>query len=340
MRGHRNNVTLSDVASALRLSKGTVSMALKGNPLVAEHTRRAVSAKAEELGYVYNRGAASLSTGVTGLVGLAVHNLTNPYFTRVCAAIEDELERHGQIALLCNLDESREKQTRFIKALNEQNADGLIICPAAGTTPEELPTRLSNGSPVVLFARDIEGEDFDYVGNDDEAAMRLATRHIIEKGHRRIAFVGAGVQTSVARDRRTGFLGEMERAELSIDPALMIESSIYPEGGEFAVEKLMAVADRPTAIICFTDYIAMGVVSKLHELGVIPGRDIAVIGCDGISEGARAYVSLSTISVQKRLLGATAATLLHRRLETPDAPPRRLSTPPIPIFRTSSRAAR
>ena len=330
------NVRLSDVAEALGVSIGTVSMALKGNSIVAEHTRKAVAAKAEELGYIYNRGAASLSTGVTGLVGLAVHNLTNPYFARVCAAIEEELERHGQIALLCNADESREKQARFIKTLSEQNADGLIICPVAGTTPEELPTRLSNGSPVVLFAREIEGGDYDYVGNDDEGAMRLATRHIIELGHTRIAFIGAGTLTSVARRRKEGFLTEMKVAGLDVDADLVFDSSIYPESGERAVEELMAAQEPPTAIICFTDFIAMGACSKLHELGYVPGKDIALIGCDGIPEGARSYVSLSTINVQKRMIGEAAARLLQRRLERPSAAPQKLATPPLPIFRESS----
>lgn len=331
-----SGVRLSDVATALGVSKGTVSMALKGNPVVAEQTRKTVAAKAEELGYIYNRGAASLSTGVTGLVGLAVHNLANPYFARVCAAIEEELEKHGQIALLCNLDESREKQARFIKSLNEQNADGLIICPAAGTTAEELPKRLGNGSPVVLFAREIEGAAYDFVGNDDETAMRLATRHIIEQGHTRIAFIGAGTTTSVARRRKDGFLAEMASAGQIADPALLIDSSIYPEGGEKAVEELMSMPAPPTAVICFTDYVAFGAYSKLHELGYAPGQDVALIGCDGISEGARSYVKLSTINVQKRLIGETAAKFLQKRLEDPGAARQEIYTSPLPLFRSSS----
>lgn len=310
-------------------------MALNGNEQVARKTRDAVLHKVAEMGYVYNRAAASLSTGVSGLVGLAVHNLTNPYFTDVCAAIEAELELNGRIAMLCNLDESREKQARFLRALVEQKADGLIICPAVGTSAADLSC-FSAKAPVVLFAREVEGCQLDFVGNDDERAMALATRHVLQRGHERIGFLCGSTATSVARNRLRGFESAFDSVDVDLDPKLIVETSIYPEGGEEGARWLMALPEPPTAIVCFTDYVALGAVSALHQMGLIPGKDILVMGCDGISEGQRSYINLSTINVQKKLLGQTAARLLQARLEAPDKVIEHIKVEPHPLFRTSS----
>ena len=323
-----------DIASSLGVSKGTVSMALNGNDRVARKTRESVHARARELGYVYNRAAASLATGVTGLVGLAVHNLTNPYFTQVCSAIEHELELSGKFALLCNLDESREKQTRFLQALREQNADGLIICPAIGTTVADLAV-FNDIGPVVLFARDVPGSGYDYVGNDDHLAMTMATRHLFELGHRRLGFICGGNSTTVSIERRDGYLQAHREYGIEADPDLMVEVKLVPEGGDEGARKLMAKTRPPTGIVCLTDYMALGAVSALHSMGLKPGVDVAIIGCDGISEGERAYINLSTIDVQKQRLGQTAAQLLQSRLKYPDKAPQIIRIEPVARYRNS-----
>lgn len=336
---NRGKVTLRDIAEALDVSKATVSLAINGSSLVAEKTKRRVFEKIEELGYVYNRGAAGLSTGETHTVGLAIHDITNPYFSQVCAAIEEVLSRHGRMAFLCNTDETLDRQSRFIAALGEHNADGLILCPAAGTTAEDLAPLRKRGLPVVLIARDIPEAELDFVGNDDEKALRLATDHLIGLGHRRIAMLGGNDKTSAGRLRRAGFLAAMKAAGLTVDPRLAIDCEISPDGGSRALHAVMNMDDPPTAITCFTDLIALGALSALHERGMTPGDDVAVMGCDGIAEGARAYAQLSTVDIRKAEIGRIGGEMLMRRLSDPDRPIQRDIEEPSLVIRASCGAA-
>lgn len=339
-KNEQGKVTLRDIANALGVSKATVSLAINGSSLVADKTRARVIEKIHELDYVYNRGAASLATGKTRTIGLAVHDITNPYFAEVCASIEAVLSLRGRMAFLCNSDESLERQKRFIVALAEHNADGLILCPAVGTTTDDLRPLLERCLPVVLIARDIEGAGVDFVGNDDKLALKLATEHLIGLGHRRIAMLGGGQPTSAGIGRRAGFLAALAEAGLEADPKLLIDCAISPEGGAEAVKTAMGHSTPPTAIACFTDLVALGALSGLCERGIRPGADVAVMGCDGIAEGARAYARLSTVNVQKAVIGQTAAEILVRRLDDPDLDLQRVITAPQLVVRGSCGGAR
>jgi len=202
MGAGNKNITLSDIAKTLGVSKATVSLAINNDSRVAEKTRRKILSKVEELGYVYNRGAAGLSTGQSNTVGIAVHDITNPYFTEVCAESEAILSQNNKLAFLCNTHESLENQERFIKALVEHRADGLIMSPVDGTDLRALDPIFSRKLPTVIIARYVEGAKLDFVGNDGILAFRKVTSHLINLGHTRIAMVGGGQQTTVARNQR------------------------------------------------------------------------------------------------------------------------------------------
>ena len=334
-RSKSRNITLSDVAGELGVSKATVSLAINGSPLVATKTREKILNKIEELGYVYNRGAAGLSTGQTRIIGLAVHDITNPYFSEVCAAIESVLSQNDRMSFLCNTNESLERQRGFVTTLVEHSADGMILCPAAGTDLASLQPLIRRGIPTVLLTRDIEGAEFDYVGNDDTLSLNLVTEHLIRLGHRRIAMLGGGQQTSTSHKRRAGYFRAMEENDISVDPALVIDCDTNPKAAEEAIPHILAQSDRPSAIVCYTDQLALGAISGLYSMGLKPGKDIAVVGCDDIPEARRAYVQLTTARIQKWAIGETAANLLIKRVSDPDLPSQRVVLAPELIIRKS-----
>ena len=333
------NITLSDIAGELGVSKATVSLAINGSPLVATKTREKILNKIEELGYVYNRGAAGLSTGQTRIIGLAVHDITNPYFSEVCAAIESVLSQNDRMSFLCNTNESLERQRGFVTTLVEHSADGMILCPAAGTDLASLQPLIRRGIPTVLLTRDIEGGEFDYVGNDDTLSLKLSTEHLIRLGHRRIAMLGGGQQTSTSHKRRAGYFRAMEENGISVDPALVIDCDTNPKAAEEAIPHILARSDRPSAIACYTDQVALGAISGLYRMGLKPGKDIAVVGCDDIPEARRAYVQLTTARIQKWVIGQTAANLLIKRISDPDLPLQRVILAPELIIRNSCGSA-
>ncbi len=324
MKGKKTNITLNDIAQALGVSKATVSLAINNDSRVAIETRRKIQGKAEELGYVYNRGAAGLSTGKSNTVGLAIHDITNPYFTEVCAECEASLSLNNKLAFLCNTNESLEHQERFIEALIEYRADGLILSPADGTDLHSLQPIFSRKLPTVMIARYVEGAKLDFVGNDGVLAFRMATEHLIKLGHTRIAMVGGGQNTTTSRNRFLGFLQTMEEHGLSVDPTLIIKCTTSPRGGEEAICQVLELKRTPTAVICFTDFVGLGVLSGLHRKGLMPGKDLAVISCDDIEEASRGYTQLSTVKIKKGEIGRKAAELLVRRINSPEAPKRHI----------------
>ncbi|MGD1973268.1 MAG: LacI family DNA-binding transcriptional regulator [Desulfobacterales bacterium] len=335
LKSKSRNITLSDVAAELGVSKATVSLAINGSPLVATKTREKILNKIEELGYVYNRGAAGLSTGQTRIIGLAVHDITNPYFSEVCAAIESVLSQNDRMSFLCNTNESLERQGRFFTTLVEHSADGMILCPAAGTDLASLRPLLNRGIPTVLLTRDVEGAELDFVGNDETLSLRLVTEHLIRRGHRRIVMLGGGQQTSTSQKRRAGYYLALEANGMSVDPALVIDCDTNPQAAEEAIQRILSQNDRPSAIACYTDQVALGAISGLCRLGLKPGKDIAVVGCDDIPEARRAYVRLTTARIQKWVIGQTAANLLIKRISDPELPLQRVVLAPELIIRNS-----
>ena len=329
----KSKVTLQDIARALGVSKATVSLAMNDSTLVADKTKKLVRQKSEELGYVYNRGAAGLSTGETRTIGLAVHDFSNPYFISLCESVEAVLSMSGRMSFLCNTDESLERQARFINELVAHNADGLILGPAVGTTLDDLKPLLDRKVPIVLLGRDVVGAPVDLVRNDDQRALMLATQHIISQGHHRIAMLGGSKNTTVGHNRRAGFLQAMESAGVEVDPDFLIDCEPTTAGGLAAAQALMAKNELPTALVCFNDMVALGAMSALCDMGRAPGKDIAVIGCDNVEEGGRSYIGLSTVQVQKEAIGHEAAEILVNRLDNPETELRRVVKEPTLLVR-------
>ena len=331
--GNGNNVRLSDIASALGVSKATVSLVINNSPKVSKKTRQKVLNKIEELGYIYNRGAAGLSTGRSNTVGLAVHNLSNPYFTEVCSAIESAMSDSGRMPFLCNTHESLDLQKRFIDALIEHRGDGLILCPADRTTIDDLKPVFSRNLATILIARDIEDAPLDFVGNDCQMAFRLVTEHLIKLGHRRITMIGGGQKTSTSNYRCAGFYSALKAYDISYDNTMLIHCENTPKGGEEAISGIMNSPQPPTALVCFSDLVALGVLSGLQYKNYVPGKDIAVVSCDDIEEASRGYVQLTTARIQKSMIGRKAAEMLLERIAHPELPPRKLFLEPELIIR-------
>lgn len=333
--GLNRQITLKDVAEQLGISTATVSLSINNNPLVAAKTREKVLLKIEEIGYVYNRRAASLITGESRMVGLAVHDITNPYFTQVCESIEKVLSGQGRMPLLCNSHESLAQQRRFIDALVENNADGLLLCPVAGTDLKALEPVVKRGLPTVLVTRDVAGSKMDFVGNDERLSMRLATQHLIDLGHKCIAFVGGGIDAVPSFERRAGYQDALRESGLPDSAALFFDCENTPQSGQEAVADILKSELNPTAVVGFSDQVALGVLSGLLANGLKPGIDMAVVGCDNISESSRAYTQLTTINIHKSQIGQVAAEFLFNRLNDPEMPTQRKIFAPELIIRQS-----
>ncbi|RYV39322.1 LacI family transcriptional regulator, partial [Brucella abortus] len=224
-------IKLSTIADALGVSTATVSLALRDSPLVADQTREKIKEHARAIGYIYNRRAASLRTSRSGIVGVVVRDIMNPFFAEILKSIETELDRSRQTFILSNHYDQLDKQRTFMDTLLQLGADGVIMSPAIGTPAEDIQLAEDNGLPVVLIARSVEGVHAPVFRGDNAYGIGLATNHLISLGHTRIAMIGGTDQTSTGRDRYRGYVQAMEKAGLEVRPDWRIPGSRTKQGG-------------------------------------------------------------------------------------------------------------
>jgi LacI family transcriptional regulator len=335
----RRRVTLRDIAGAAGVATGTVSMVLNQSPLVASATRARVLAVIRELGYVYDRGAAQLRSRRTNIVGASICDLLNPYFAEIVAGIEQSLSATGRMLFLGNSSETAQRQAQFLDTLREYNVDGIALMPAMGTSRPAVERVQRWGIPLVMVSRYVAGIQADYAGSDNRLGAALATRHLLELGHERIAFVGFNRRTSTARDRTAGFRAAMARAGRPVRSAHIVECDSTRAEGFRAVDALFARLPVPTAIVCFNDLLAFGVMLGLRHRGLEPGRDCSVVGTDDVAESALWEPALTTVAMDTAQMGEAAGQLLRARIEHPDRPVERIVCTPRLVVRASSGAA-
>ncbi|MEC5292599.1 LacI family DNA-binding transcriptional regulator [Aurantimonas sp. C2-6-R+9] len=308
-------VKLSTIADSLGLSTATVSLALRDSPLVAEVTRERIKHAARDLGYIYNRRAASLRTSRSGILGVCVHDIMNPFFGEILKSVEDELDRRRQTFILCNHHDELAKQRSFVDTMLQLGADGLILSPAIGTPASDIHLAEENELPVTLIARTIEGSGVCGFRGDDSYGMGLAVDHLIGRGHRSIAMIGGTAMTSTGRDREAGYLAALTRGGIEFRDEWRIKGPRDRHSGFDAVSAFLAIENRPTAIVCFSDLVALGVMYGLSRAGLRPGVDVAVIGYDDIDEAVIATPSLTTVANGQSEVGRRAAGALLDRLQ-------------------------
>lgn len=304
-------VTLLDVARHCGVSRATVSLVLNDSPLVAVKTRDRVRQAMTELGYVYNRAAASLRTQHSDAIGVVLTNITNPYFAEFATGVQDILTSSGTVPLLAVSGEDRDLQHRLVKSLVERNVDGIVLIPAHGTTPNDLPELL--GTPLVLMARRLNGMDVDYVGAQNRDGGYAAAEHLYSHGCRRIAFVGGYADSSARDERASGVAEFLNDHGLTLNSELSVVSEPARPQAREATLRLLTKDPQVDGIVCFSDVVAFGVLDAIADTGRTVGSDVRVIGFDDVHDAGLNRPSLSSVAVPARGTGRRAAQLVLER---------------------------
>lgn len=329
-------LTLGHIADQLGISTATVSLALRDSPLVAEETREKVKQTAQEIGYIYNRSAASLRTSRSQIVGVAVHDILNPYFAEIFSALEDVLEEQGQMIFICNHQDNVKRQQGFVNTLLQHRADGLILCPSVGTTAEEINRLVDQGIPVTLVAREVPGVWAPCVRGDDVAGTYMMTKHLLAQGHRKIAMAGGRRDSSTGRYRNAGWRKALEEAGIDPDAQLDLPELMTQADGRAAVPAIMDAEERPTAIVGFNDLVAFGMMTTLRRAGIEPGPDMAITGYDDIDGADARTPALTTVDNKPDKIGRLAALTLLRQIAGDRVPNKPIVIEPELRIRESS----
>ncbi|MEP0456920.1 MAG: LacI family DNA-binding transcriptional regulator [Roseibium sp.] len=329
-------LTLGHIADQLGISTATVSLALRDSPLVAEDTRAKVKKTAEEIGYIYNRSAASLRTARSQIVGVAVHDILNPYFAEVFTALEDVLEEQGQMIFICNHRDDVKRQRAFINTLLQHRADGLILCPSVGTTAEEINRLVGQGVPVTLMCREVPGVWAPCVHGDDVAGAYAVTKHLINQGHKKIGMIGGRRESSTGRDRHAGWLKALEESDLDPEKQVDVPELMTQADGRRVAPQIVSSADRPSALMCFNDLVALGMMPVFRRMDVEPGPDMAITGYDDIDGAASRTPALTTVCNHADKIGRLAALTLLRQVAGERVPNKPILIEPDLRIRESS----
>jgi LacI family transcriptional regulator len=336
-------VTLTDIARGCGFSRATVSLVLRGSPLPAAKTRAKVEAELKRQGYVYNRAAANLRQRRSSSVALVVNDLSNPFFAEFAAGVDEALGAAGFVTLLGGTGESPERQQRVLASLMEHDPAGIILSPAEGSDSGPLRGVLGNRVPVLVFNREPShvrwsASHWDYLALDNRRGAGLATRHLLERGHRRIAFFGGHAESSSCRERRRGYAEALGEAGIRPEPDWLIETVPSRLDAAARIDALFAPAPAPTAAVCYNDAVALGLMLGLAARGITPGRDFAITGFDDIPEAAVSTPPLTTLAADPRARGRQAAERILERVRRPDLDAVRGIVPVRLIIRASSEA--
>lgn len=330
--------SIRDVASLAGVSVGTVSNVLNNPELVAQTTRDRVHRAIEDLGFVRNGSARQLRAGKSRAVGAIVLDVANPYFTEVTRGIEDRLREDNCLLVLCNSDDSLEKEEHYLGVLEEQRVRGLLITPASRDL-SRLEHMRRMGTAVVLLDRTSPTPDLCSVGVDDVHGGELAGEHLLSLGHERIAFLNGPRSIRQCADRRRGLRKAVRRAGL--DPDTVIEEITVPSlnavGGEAAIARRLEHGAIPTAVFCVNDLTALGVLRALMHGGVAVPDDTAVVGYDDVEFAAMLATPLTSVRQPKYRLGQAAADLLLAESDEPGHRHEQRLFQPELIVRESSR---
>jgi LacI family transcriptional regulator len=273
------------------------------------------------LGYIYHRGAATLRGARAGVLGMVINDLANPFFVELAIGAEEACQGGAFIPFLAHTLENPARQLQVIRSMREHGAAGLLLSPAIGTSLDELRTLIGADMPVVQVMRRVPGLRASFVSPNNKDGARRATEHLIGLGHRRIAFVGGLASMSVRDERLTGYRAALDDAGLAPDTALVIETMPSYSGGGGAAGLVLNLRDPATAALCFNDAVAIGLMRSLAAAHVEVGKQFALVGFDDIDEAKHTYPALTSVAVNGRSLGARAAQLLMRQIDSGESAP-------------------
>ncbi|MFF3493201.1 LacI family DNA-binding transcriptional regulator [Streptomyces sp. NPDC002795] len=339
------SVGIKDVAREAGVSVGTVSNVINRPEAVADATRARVQAAIERLGYVRSESARQLRAGRSRIIGLLVLDMGNPFFVDVARGAERAARDTGLGVMVCNSAQSPVEEADYLSLFAEQRVRGVLLTPAEATGPTVEAFR-RHDIPFVLVDRVAEGATECSVSVDDVNGGALAVRHLIDAGHRSIAYVSGPRTLNQVEDRRQGALRALNEAGLpsSVLRELPTER-LDVAAGRDAGARLLGLTERPTAVFCANDLLALGVLQSLYAAGVRVPDDIAIVGYDDIEFAAAAAVPLTSVRQPAVHMGALAADLLLEEIEAADEPGRvhehrRVVLQPELVVRGSSLGAR
>lgn len=309
--------TLETVAKLAGVSIPTVSQALRGTGRISEETRRKVIAAAQQLHYLTDQKAASMRSGENREVGFVINQLSNPFNAEVISGVVDLLEAEGYLVSILDTRDDANRQRQQLESFIRHGRGGLLWVPTVGTDDTTYSLLKAHRVPTVTFLRNVS-LSFDHVGIRNAEATYQATQHLINQGHKAVAYLGGTQMTLVRRERIAGY--QKCLSDNSRSKPLVWDSEDNKLAGLNSMNELLKAHPEVSAIVCNGDMVALGACLALQRMGFVPGREVSVIGFDDIQDAEAATPRLTTMAVSPVKLGRKLAQVLLARIREPDMP--------------------
>lgn len=303
-------VTIRDVAARAGVALSSVSRVLSGHPDVSASMRAKVEEAAQALGYEPDLLAQSLRSGATRTIGFIIRDIANPLFAVVARACEQELRRNGYSLILMNSDGSVETESKNFALLRRRRVDGVIASLVAEDSPYVKKTILSLRAPLVLLDRDVKGLNASAVITDHSIGVKAATKHLIDSGHRDIAFISGAANVYTTRNRIKGFSEAYAEAGLPLPEKLIALGGFDAEYALIHARHFLLKNPRPTAFVAGGIGSTAGVVRAFNEMKLEIGKDIALIALDEWPLFDVFATDISSVYRDPEAIGSEAAHLI------------------------------
>ena len=305
-------VTLERVAQVAGVSPSTVSRILNGTAVVSEVKKKAVDEAIATLGFVPNPVARGLAGGRTLSIGVVTQAIDSPFYGAALRGIEDELDPVGYRPLFVSGHWNATVEARCIDVLRSRRVDGIVIL--TGRLTDQALKNCAKRVPVVVTGRSLQAAGLFSLNFDNYEGGRLATQHLIDLGHRRIAFISGDPDHPDAIERLRGYRAALKAADLACDPKLVVPGEFHEVSGLLAVDRLLENRQRFTAIFAANDQMAVGAVLGLHRRSLRVPEDVSVVGFDDLPSSLYSIPPLSTIHQPAYELGRLAASAMLQLL--------------------------
>lgn len=324
IKKHPNDkITIFDVAEHAGVSKSTVSLVLTHSDKVSDKSKAKVERAIAELGYVYNRDAASLRSRRSRLVALVINDLTNPYSAQLAVGLEQYIYDLGLVPMLVNTGESFARQQQVVNTLKEYNVAAFVMCPAPATDKQWQNELIQSGFPVINIMREISLSSAPCILPDNRKGTFLAAEHLLSQAVQELAFIGGNIDISDYHERLAGFEQALSEHPSAVHSHI-INSATTRQGGHQAFQKLRRQAPSVQAVVCFSDVIAYGFIEAMREVGLTPGKDIKVVGFDDLDDSALMTPALSSVRIDAAEIGRRTTAVLKEIMAGNKAPVRTL----------------
>lgn len=309
------NITIKDVARELGVSYSSISRALNGKEGVSEETRRRIVEAAERMGYQPNELARGLVNKVSNTVGVIIPDIMNPYFGEIVNGIIEAAKQKGYNIFLCTSGWDGKNEKEYLDALRKKRVDGIIIKPADYKTDMKYDTI---STPLFVIDRQETGGYYNKIAVDNEMGGYIATRHLLERGYRHLAFIIGQEDNYSSSQRMAGAARALKEYGLELEKERIAEGWFTIEGGRKAAKKLFESGLEIDAVFGINDLIALGVLQYCNETGRSVPEQVGVIGFDDISYAALPQIQLTTVHQPKHELGRLIFDTLYKEIKGAD----------------------